>query len=132
MQVANHLSPQIVFSVSTFNTSIDEGEALLVALDLGVPNGTVTVFNETATGRGIDSLSYDNATGLIYGVSLSSNSSSKLDSAGARPSATLRAYLVAINSTGFSWHTVGLIGENLQPLSGYGVVGDGEICKARA
>ena len=92
----------------------------MIALDLGVPNATLTIFNETST-HNIDSLSYDSSSGLLYGVSTSVGV--------AEGTIATISYLVAVDSAGFTWKSIGRIGENMGSLNGYGVIGGGEVVR---
>ena len=102
---------QAIFSVSVFDESTLEGESLLVAVNL--TSGDITVFNETLADN-IGSISYDPASGLLFGITVTTTppagavsgrrcigNSSRCDSG-----VNTYSYLVSVDSAGFTWRAL--------------------------
>jgi hypothetical protein len=96
----NSDTQQVVFTLA------NSTGAAIVAVSLA--DGSTTRFDETALDN-IDSLAYDAASGLIYGVGQQG----------------FVASLVAVNSSDFSYAVVGVISQAADAFNGLGVVGGG-------
>lgn len=94
----NSRTQQVVFTLSNLTS------ASIVALNL--TDGTFAAFQETQLDN-VDSLSYDAASGLIYGIGQSGSVAS----------------LVAINSSGLSFDIIGQISQSASAWNGLGAVG---------
>jgi len=99
----NNDTRQVVFTLANSSSQPPS----IIALNL--TDGSFTEFNETTLDN-IDSLAYDAASGLIYGIA----------------QAGTVASLVSFNSLGFDFRTVGVISRTAEAFNGLGTVGDGE------